>query len=132
MREIVKNGIVLARHISVVDFDDGLSFFSKDEEFIQVGAWRYDLGKYIKPHIHNEFPRITNRTYEMLYVISGELEAIIYDLDKEPVETLVVKTGEALILLGCGHGYTITEDNTKVLEVKNGPYFGTEKDRDRF
>lgn len=132
MREIVKNGIVLARHISADDFVDGLNFFSKDEEFIQVGAWRYDSGKNINPHIHNEFSRTANRTCEMLYIISGTLEVDIFDLDKQPVESFAVKKGEALILLECGHGYTIKQDNTKILEVKNGPYFGAENDRQRF
>lgn len=132
MREIIKNGIVLARHIFADDFGDGLSFFSKDEEFIQVGAWGYDSGKDINPHIHNEFPRTANRTCEVLYVISGALEAKIYDLDKQLAETLQVKAGDALILLECGHGYTIMQDNTRVLEVKNGPYFGAEADRKRF
>ena len=132
MKEIVKNGKVLARHITALDFGEGLSFFSNDEEFIQVGAWSYDSGKNIEPHIHNEFPRTAARTCEVLYVISGTLEAKIYDLNKQLAETLRVKAGDALILLECGHGYSVLEDNTKVLEVKNGPYFGPEKDRERF
>lgn len=132
MKEIEKNGRVLARHITADDFSEELNFFSKDEEFIQVGAWKYDCGKKLNAHIHNEFPRTVNRTCEVLYVISGALKAEIYDLDKQLVETLTLKSGEALILLECGHSFTVLNDNTKVLEVKNGPYFGAETDRHRF
>lgn len=132
MREIKKNGVVLARHIFVNDFSDSQGFFSKNDEFIQVGAWKYDSGKNINSHIHNRFSRSVNRTCEVLYVISGALKVRIYDLDKQFVEEFTVKMGETLILLECGHGYNVLEDNTRVLEVKNGPYFGAEHDRERF
>ena len=39
MKEIVKDGIVLARHITAEDIKPGLNFFSQDNEFIQVGVW---------------------------------------------------------------------------------------------
>ena len=132
MREIVKNGVVLARHITPNDINDGLSFFSNDDEFIQVGTFSYNSGKEISPHIHNDYPRTANRTCETVFVMSGALEAKIYDMDKQLAETLVVKRGDILILLAGGHGYTVLEDNTKALEVKNGPYFGAEQDRQRF
>lgn len=131
MREIKKDGAVLARHITPEDIKDGLNFFSEDNEFIQVGAWGYDSGKELLAHIHNEVPRTAVRTYEALYIISGSLTAKIYALNGEPVEAFTVKAGEILILLECGHGYSILEDNTRVLEFKNGPYPGAETDRYR-
>jgi hypothetical protein len=36
-----------------------------------------------------------------------------------------------MVLLAGGHGYEILEDNTKILEVKNGPYLGASEDRKR-
>ena len=35
------------------------------------------------------------------------------------------------MLLECGHGYTILSDDTKVIEIKNGPYLGADVDRRR-
>lgn len=131
MREIAKDGIILARHIAAEDISEGLNFFSQDSEFIQVGTWNYQKGKELLAHIHNEVPRTALRTYEALYVISGSLEAVIYDLDKNVVDTFVVNTGDVLVLLESGHGYKILEDHTKVLEIKNGPYLGAERDRQR-
>ena len=75
--------------------------------------------------------RTINRTCEVLYVIKGSLEARIYDLSENLLETLVVKQGEILVLLECGHGYTILSDDTKVIEIKNGPYLGADVDRRR-
>lgn len=131
MREIKKNDKVIARHILKEDIHEGLNFFSKDEEFIQAGAWGYDEGKELLAHIHNKVDRTVSRTCETLYVISGSLEARIYDLEEKLVDTFSVCAGEVLILLECGHGYKILENNTKVLEIKNGPYLGAEVDRYR-
>ena len=39
--------------------------------------------------------------------------------------------GDVVVLLWGGHGYSVLEDNTQVLEVKTGPYVGAELDRRR-
>lgn len=133
MHEIKTGGTVLARHITQDDIKPGLNFFSGDAEFVQVGIWgHYGAGKEMQAHIHNPFDRVSSRTCEVLYVIKGRVEASIYDLKEELVEQLPVNQGEILILLECGHGYRIMSEDTTVLEVKNGPYAGAEKDRYRF
>lgn len=133
MYEVVKDGIILARKITPADIKSGLNFYSKNEEFIQVGIWGYyEEGRYLHRHIHNEFERVTDKTYEVIYLISGRLEAEIFDNDKNFIEKIDVKQGEILVLLESGHGYIITESDTTVLEVKNGPFFGVEKDKTLF
>jgi hypothetical protein len=132
MYEISKNNLVLARLIKKTEIVSGLSFFSKDNEYIQVGAWNYDKNKVLLKHIHNIAHRTIDRTYEVLYIISGEIKASIYDLDSCFIEEIIAGEGDILILMESGHGYEILQDNTKVLEVKNGPYLGAEIDRRRF
>ncbi|MBO7573839.1 MAG: hypothetical protein J6T25_03585 [Bacilli bacterium] len=133
MREIIKDGKILARHILQEDIKPGLISFSNDNEFLQVVAWgHYEKGKYLQDHWHNEFERSATRTYEAVYVVKGAIEARIFDLDLVPVETFPVKQGEILILLESAHGYTILEDDTTVLEIKNGPFMGVEKDKTKF
>lgn len=133
MYEIKTGGKVLARHIKQEDIKTGLNFFSGAEDFVQVGVWgHYEAGKELQAHIHNPFERVSSRTYEVLYVIKGGIEASIYDLEEKFIEKLSVNQGEILVLLECGHGYQILSEDTTVLEVKNGPYAGAEKDRYRF
>lgn len=133
MKEIRSGDAIMARHITKDDIKPGLNFFSEDREFVQAGIWgSYEDGKKLSAHIHNRFERTADRTCEVLYVISGSLEARIYDLEENYADTVSVRQGEMLILLACGHGYRITSDNTTVLEVKNGPYAGAGKDRYRF
>lgn len=131
MKEIVKDNIVLARLIPANSWKEGLSFFSKDAEFIQAGTWKYNKGKELLAHIHNVVERKIYRTQEVVFVVKGKIEASIYDLSGTFIEKLQVNGGDFLILLSCGHGYTILEDDTQVLEVKNGPYLGPEIDRKR-
>jgi len=132
MTEILDNGKVLARLIKPEDQTKGLNFFSKDDEAVQLGSWDYNRGHTLMSHIHKEVSRTIMRTHEILIVQSGKLQAWIYALDQRLVTMLEVGAGDILILLDCGHGYTILEDNTKVIEMKNGPYLGAEVDRERF
>ena len=133
MREIIKDGKILARHITQKDIKPGLISFSNDNEFLQVVAWgHYEKGKYLQDHWHNEFSRSAERTYEAVYVVKGAIEARLFDLDLALVETLVVHQGELLILLESAHGYTILEEDTTVLEIKNGPFMGVNVDKTKF
>ncbi len=133
MREITKDDKVLARHITPDDIKPGLISLTNDNEFLQVVAWgHYEKGKYLQDHWHNEFERTAMRTYEAVYVVKGSIEARIFDLNLNPVETLIVKQGEMLILLESAHGYTILEEDTTVLEIKNGPFMGVDKDKTKF
>ena len=130
MREIVKNGKILARHITPDDFKPGLISLTNDDEFLQIVVWgHYEKGKNLQDHCHNEFERTAMRTYEAVYVVKGSIEARLFDLDLVPVETMTVAQGEMLILLESAHGYSILEKDTTVLEFKNGPFMGVDKDK---
>lgn len=130
--EIKEGNLVLARHIpAAAAWNDGLNFFSQDEDFIQVGVWGYGAGKELKAHIHNEVKREVLWTQEVLFVRSGMLRANIFDTNETKVAELEVKAGDVIILLRGGHGYDILEEGTQVLEIKNGPYVGPDRDRRR-
>ena len=132
VKEVKKDNVILARLVKAEDWNESLGFYSNNEEVIQVGTWHYNSGKELMRHIHNKAERVIIRTNEVLYVVSGKVKAFIYDLEENLIEELMVNSGDTLILLDCGHGYEIMEDNTKVLEIKNGPYLGAETDRRRF
>jgi len=132
MIEVKDNDIVLARYIPAnLAWDGGLSFFSEDEDYIQVGTWGYDSPKELLAHTHNEVHRDVAWTQEVIFVKKGSIRAEIYDFSNNKVKDIVCKTGDIIILLRGAHGYHILEDDTQVLEVKNGPYVGAELDRVR-
>lgn len=111
--------------------NSGLAFWSNDSEFIQVGTWTHPGGTRLPAHIHNVFPREALRTQETVYVVTGSLQATLFDDSGELVAEISMGTGDLLICLAGGHGYSISEEGTKVLEIKNGPYSGPELDRRR-
>lgn len=130
--DIKEGDLVLARHIPASSaWQDGLNFFSQDEDYIQVGVWGYSVGKELKAHIHNEVSRKSQWTQEVLFVRTGKIRAFIFNTNDVKVAEIDVCTGDIIILLRGGHGYSIIEDDTQVLEVKNGPYLGAEVDRRR-
>jgi uncharacterized protein YjlB len=127
----VNGDVVLAKYIPESEWKDGLQFHSNDDQFVQVGTWKYNAGKQLLSHIHNKVDRVVSRTHEVLYVKKGRLVAYIFDLDGKLIVDIELSTGDTLILLECGHGYTILEEDTQVLEVKNGTYLGADIDRRR-
>lgn len=131
MRAIEDNGSRLGILIPRGDRQKGLNFYSEDSDFIQLGIWGYDCGKKLAAHIHNRVHREVSQTQEVVYVMQGKLKAFMYSEDEKLIEELTLQEGDTLILLNGGHGYEILEDDTFVLEIKNGPYVGADKDRRR-
>jgi len=130
-RVIEAGGRRLAIYLPASSWVKGLTFFSEDKDVLQVGVWGYDKGKRRQPHIHNEVRRDISRTQEVIFVKSGKIAANIFDEKGDFVERIELGSGDTLIYLQGGHGYEILEDDTYVLEVKNGPYPGAEADRRR-
>jgi hypothetical protein len=131
LTEVDHNGRKFAVKIERDDVRPGLNFFTAEEEFLQLGAWRYDHGKELAAHNHNRVPRQSDRTQECIIVLKGRLRAAIFSENDELLQEISVGAGEALLLLAGGHGYTIEEKDTIVLELKNGPYPGADLDRRR-
>jgi hypothetical protein len=131
--EIKEGDVVLARYIpSGVAWQEGLSFFSQNPDFVQVGTWVYDAEKKLNAHTHNEVERKVLWTQEVLFVRKGRIQANIFNSKEQKVTEMIVDEGDILILLQGGHGYEILQNGTQVLEVKNGPYIGADLDRRRF
>ena len=129
--KIMDGDSVLAIVIRNADWEEGLNFISSDEDYQQVGVWGYKKGKKLAPHIHLIEPREVLRTQEVIFVKDGRIRADIYTEKEKFLKSIELGKGDTIILLKGGHGYEILEDNTKVLEVKNGPYIGADKDRKR-
>ena len=129
--KITDNGQVLVIVIRDAKWEKGLNFLSAEEDFQQVGIWGYDKGQILAAHIHLKPPRKIDRTQEVIFIKNGRLRADIYSEEREYLKSIELQKGDTAVFLRGGHGYEILEDDTKVLEIKNGPYLGAEKDRER-
>jgi len=129
---VTESGHVLAKYIPAsVAWRPGLSFFSDDLDFIQVGTWGYDSGKKLASHMHNEVTRESHRTQEVVFVRRGKIRAVVLGSTGCQLAAFDLSPGDLLLLLGGGHGYEILHNGTEVLEIKNGPYLGPDVDRRR-
>lgn len=120
----------LATILSKNEIHDGLNFYSEDDDGLQVGTWRYKKHKRLADHKHKRIEKKTLRTQELIYVIQGALMAFIYTERAELMKTVVLQAGDILICWAGGHGYEIMQDDTIVLEVKNGPFLGADIDKE--
>lgn len=114
------------------DWVKGLNFITEDNHFIQAGSWWYDKGKILDSHTHNEFPRTAMRTQESVYVVQGSMKVKLFTEDHEYIEEYTMHEGDLAVFVYGGHGYEILEDDTKIVETKNGPFVGVEQDKVKF
>ncbi len=123
-------GEVLAYVIRQEREFDQTTFVSPPEAPLQLGFIVYGHGKAIPRHVHRPVERRITGTSEFLWVRKGRCEVDIYDGSRQFVTTLELQSGDAILLLGGGHGFRMNED-TVLAEVKQGPYFGLEE-KERF
>jgi aspartate 1-decarboxylase len=128
--EIIADGIHIATIIDPSLSSEGLTFLTEDTNFIQVGLWNYKKGKRLETHYHNTFLRESFKTNESVYVIRGKIKCNLYFENGKFISTHIINEGEMIIQFNGAHEYIIEED-ALVVENKNGPYYGPEKDRTR-
>lgn len=110
---------------------DGVEFFTPKEFPLQLGAHVRKSGELIKPHIHRPSPKTIDTIQEMLHIDYGKVEVNFYDNEKREVDSTILNTGDTILFAEGGHGLKILED-TKIIEIKQGPYEGVEKDKEKF
>lgn len=130
MNKIIFDGKLYAVWFNTLNSKEGLTFLTDDNESIQVGIWNYPQKKILDAHFHNDFIRESNRTCESVFVIKGKVKCNLYTKDCNFIESFVINENEIVIQFYGVHEYEILEDSI-VLENKNGPYFGPDKDRTR-
>lgn len=114
------------------DWVRGLNFITPNDMFIQAGSWWYDAGTKLQRHFHNKFDRVATRTQESVYVRRGSLRVDLYDHQQKHFDDFVMNEGDFAVF-GCGgHGYEILDDDTQILETKNGPFIDVETDKTKF
>jgi len=111
------------------EWKEGLDFLTENTSFIQAGTWWYHKGKDLRSHKHIINKRIAERTQEVIVVLSGRVRVDLYDENRKIFHQEELVTGDIGVILKEGHGYHIMEDNTRVIEVKNGPFVSVEKDK---
>ena len=99
-----------------------------EHEILQVSAIQLAQGRVVKPHQHLPTERNTVGTQESWILWQGRVQVKLYDLDQVLVKEFELGAGDCMVLYRGGHSFTVLDNNTKLIEIKNGPYYGSEHD----
>jgi len=101
------------------------------EEILQASLLRLSQGRTIAPHKHLLQFRNTQGTCEAWVVISGSLQAQVFDIDHSVVDTVTLSAGDCMVLYRGGHNFTVVSEDAVIYEIKNGPYYGAVFDSEK-
>ena len=101
---------------------EGVSFYTSDDNSLQFGQHSYKQGKIIKPHRHQTVKvEFFDSPQEVLYIEKGKVRVFFYSDDDKQFDQRDISTGDTILLKQGGHSFEFLEE-TKMLEVKQGPY----------
>lgn len=101
------------------------------DEILQASLLRLPQGKTIAPHKHHLQFRNTQGTCEAWVVISGSLQAQVFDVDNTVADTVTLSAGDCMVLYRGGHNFTVISEDAVIYEIKNGPYYGAVFDSEK-
>lgn len=129
--KIIKDGESVLAIIVPNEFKkDGIEFFTPNDYSQQLAYMNRPEGYRIAPHTHNKIQREVYYTLETIFVRKGKVKVDFYTKQRKLVDSHVLSTGDVVLLVSGGHGFTMLEQ-TEMIEVKQGPYAG-EQDKVRF
>lgn len=93
---------------------------------LQIILLNRDPGSYVRPHYHvNDRPAATRTRHQVLVCQRGRLRVGLYTVEGERVGHVVLRSGD-LVLLCEGHSLEFLAPGTKVIEIKMGPFPGSD------
>jgi len=130
IEQIEYDGVIYAIIIRNNYSKQGVTFCTPNEYSQQLAYMKHPKGKIIQAHIHNPVKREVLYTKEVLFIKKGKLKTNFYTDDKKFVNSVVLESGDCILLAYGGHGFECLDD-VEMIEVKQGPYAG-EQDKTRF
>jgi hypothetical protein len=123
--KIENNGIELGSIVRSTYHNNGIGFFSNDNDGLQLGYMNRPDNYVIAPHTHNKIKREVFYTEEILFIRSGMVRVDFYDDNQQYFESHIARSGDIVILKAGGHGFKVIE-RADSFEVKQGPYLGAQ------
>ena len=130
MKKIESEGKVYAIYDHIGNPKNEAVWYGKDEDYMQASKMGYDIDREFKTHRHLFRPRTIPHTQEVMVVVSGCLEATIYDENKNLLDKCLLYNGSIIVLYSGYHGFRTMCDNTVFYEIKHGNFVGVEKDKE--
>ena len=107
---------------------EGVSFVSDREMPLQLGISTYKKDQEITPHAHLKKETNITELQEIIHIEKGKTEVDLFDLQDKKFRTIQLSEGDTIFFINGGHGFRMNED-TKIIEVKQGPYSDKSQDK---
>ena len=125
---IERNNIRYAEIIWAETRVEKTTFFSPPESSFQFGLLAHEADFFEPPHYHRTFKREIGDLQQMFVVQRGVVAVQLYDDDGEMFHEVVLKAGDAIVLIHGVHSLRVIEA-MQCISVKQGPFLGTEYDK---
>jgi len=102
---------------------EGVRFITPSSYPFQVGLLGHKAGTTLKAHGHKKLKIEMDIFQEILIVQAGRVAVDLYGLQLQPLGTVALQAGDAILFVDGGHGVRMLTD-ARILEVKQGPYPG--------
>lgn len=99
------------------------------EEILQASVLSVSKNNPVQPHRHNLVRRETFGTQEIWIVKKGRGIASFYDLNDDFLCSRKIIKGDMVLNLRGGHSLQSLSRKMNIIEIKNGPYMGSENDK---
>ncbi len=97
-----------------------------DELPLQIVLLNRDLGAYVRPHYHvHDTPSASPTRHQILVCQRGRMRIGLYTKEGERLGHVILNPGD-LALMCEGHSLEFLEPGTKVIEIKMGPFPGSD------
>ena len=104
---------------------------SNPAEYLQCAVLNLDKGDTFRPHKHKfKSQAVHTIAQESWVILSGKVKFFMYDTNDKLLKTVILNKHDVCMTFYGGHTYEIMEENTKIVEMKVGPYFGQEQDKE--
>ena len=129
IEKIEEDGNILAIILRKNYNQEGLNFFTEEEHSFQVGVHNVKKGKRYRAHKSLPFKKLENLRANKIYLIQKGLAKVdVYNKANQKSAEIFLYEGDLIIFIMGGHGITMVED-TKMIEIKQGPYRGVKEDK---
>lgn len=104
-------------------FPKSINFVTSETDNLQIATMKDRSNQSSKPHSHRKVSRRIKGTTEVLIVVKGRIEVKVFDHQSNFVESILLKKMDMMYLISGGHSVQFKR-NSRVYEIKQGPYLG--------
>jgi hypothetical protein len=122
--------VVRGRSNGVID-PPGIQFITERDNPLQLGVINYSAGQIVQAHVHLPNKRTVELTQEVLFVRKGTITVNIFTGHGDSAGYVTLSRGDVILLVAGGHS-VIAYDSAEVIEIKQGPYSGKDRDKVEF